>query len=142
MIWKKNNNKHHNNALLFPERLSALILYFDYFCLCFYNFEYVFTYIHLFKVNIWNTRKGCEISSKLTKIPERCQWRRSAVFIHNFEHISYLFLVFLLLTLSKYLFAVLGTEWISRAHYHKMCAKIFIWIFFSLCYDKLKWANQ
>ena len=29
------------------------------------------------------------------------QWRRSGVFITNFEHISYLFLVFLLLTLSK-----------------------------------------
>ena len=29
------------------------------------------------------------------------QWRHSGVFIVNFEHISYLVLVFLLLTLSK-----------------------------------------
>ena len=39
--------------------------------------------------------------SKITKTPERRQWRRSDVFIVNFEHISHLVLVFLLLTLSK-----------------------------------------
>ena len=39
---------------------------------------------------------------KLTiKTPERHQRRRSGVFIVNFEHISHLFLVFLLLTLNK-----------------------------------------
>ena len=32
--------------------------------------------------------------------PERRQWRRSCVFIVNFEYISHLVLVFLLLTLS------------------------------------------
>ena len=32
-------------------------------------------------------------------------WRRSDVFIVNFEHISHLFLAFLLLILSTYLFA-------------------------------------
>ena len=52
----------------------------------------------LFMVNNSNTRKRCEICSKLTmKTPER----RSTVFIVNFEHISHLFLVFLLLTLNK-----------------------------------------
>ena len=35
------------------------------------------------------------------KIPERRQRRRSGVFIVNFEHISHLFLVFLLFTLNK-----------------------------------------
>ena len=40
--------------------------------------------------------------SKLTiKTPERCHWRCSGVFIVNFEHISHLVLVFLLLTLSR-----------------------------------------
>ena len=54
--------------------------------------------ICLFKFNSRNTRKRCEICSKLTmKTPERRQWR----FIVNFEHISHLFLVFLLLTLNK-----------------------------------------
>ena len=46
--------------------------------------------IYLLKVNNKNTRKGSEICSKLTiKTPERCQWRRSGVFIINFEHISH-----------------------------------------------------
>ena len=49
-------------------------------------------------------RTRCEIWSKLTiKIPERRHWRRSEIFIVNFEHISHLVLVFLLLTLSIYL---------------------------------------
>ena len=36
----------------------------------------------------------------IIKTPERRKWRRSRVFIVNFEHISLLVLVFLLLTLS------------------------------------------
>ena len=49
-----------------------------------------------------NTRKRCEICSKLTiKTLEQRQRCRSGVFIVNFEHISHLFLVFLLLTLNK-----------------------------------------
>ena len=51
------------------------------------------------KVSNRNTRKRCGICSKLPiKIPER---RRSDLFIIYFEHISHLFLVFLLLTLNK-----------------------------------------
>ena len=58
--------------------------------------------IYLLKVNNRNTRARCEICSKLTiNTPERRQWRRSGVFIVNFEHISHLALVFLLLTLNK-----------------------------------------
>ena len=57
--------------------------------------------IYLPKVNNRNTRTRCEICSKLTiKISERRQWRRSGVFIVNFEYISHLALVFLLLTLN------------------------------------------
>ena len=70
----------------------------------------------MFKINNRNTRTRYEIRSKLTiKTPERRQWRRSSVFvvnferqwrrfdvfIVNFEHISHLVLVFLLLTLSS-----------------------------------------
>ena len=52
--------------------------------------------ISLFKVNHRNTRKRCEICSRLTiKTPERCHWRRTSVFIANFEHMSHPFLVFL-----------------------------------------------
>ena len=40
--------------------------------------------------------------SKLTiKTLEQRHWRRSGIFIANFEHISHLVLVFLLLTLSR-----------------------------------------
>ena len=49
-----------------------------------------------------NTKTRCEICSKLTiKTPERWYWRRSDVFIVNFEHISQIILVFLMLTLSR-----------------------------------------
>ena len=58
--------------------------------------------IYLFKVSSRNTRTRCEICLTLTiKTPELRHWRRSGVFIVNFKHISYLVLVFLLLTLSR-----------------------------------------
>ena len=58
----------------------------------------------MLKVNNGNTRTRCGICSKLTiKIPERRQWRRSGIFIVNFEHISHLVLGFLLLTLNMLL---------------------------------------
>ena len=53
----------------------------------------------MFKVNNRNIRRRCEIWSKLTiKTPERRYGCRSSVFIVNFEYISHLALVFLLLT--------------------------------------------
>ena len=56
----------------------------------------------MLKVNNRNTRTRCEICSDVTiKTTEQRQWRRSGVFIVNFEQISYLVLVFLLLTLSR-----------------------------------------
>ena len=57
---------------------------------------------YMFEVHNRNTRIWCEICLKLTiKTPERRQWRRSGVFIVNFEHILDLALVLLLLTLSR-----------------------------------------
>ena len=68
------------------------------------NFLNVTTFlagINLLKAHDTNTKKKCEIYSKLTiKMPERRHWRRFGVFIVSFEHISYLVLVFLLLTLN------------------------------------------
>ena len=56
------------------------------------------------KLTIETPRARYEICSKLTiKTPERHQWHRSGVFIVNFEHISHLALVFLLLTLNMQL---------------------------------------
>ena len=57
---------------------------------------------YVFKVNNRNTRTRCEICSKLTiKTPERRHWRRSGVFIVNFENVLHFVLVLLLLSLSK-----------------------------------------
>ena len=60
------------------------------------------TNIYMFKVNNRNTSKRCKICSKLTiKTPERRHWQRSDVFFFcNFEHNSYLFLLFFLPTLN------------------------------------------
>ena len=56
----------------------------------------------MLKVNNKNTRAWREICSKLTKkTPERGHWLRSGIFIANFEHMSHLVLVFLLLTFSR-----------------------------------------
>ena len=58
--------------------------------------------IYLLQVNNKNTQIRCEICSKLTiKTPKRRQRRRSGAFIVNFEHISQLVLVSLLLTLKR-----------------------------------------
>ena len=62
--------------------------------------EWIETFLNRFllKINNKNTRTRCEIRSKLTiKTLERRHWRRCGVFIVNFEHISQLVLVFLLL---------------------------------------------
>ena len=57
---------------------------------------------NVFKVNNRNTRRKCDICSKFTiKTPGRIHWRRSGVFTVNFEHISYLVLVFRFLTLNR-----------------------------------------
>ena len=48
--------------------------------------------IYLLKVNNGNNRTSCEICSKLTiKITERRHWRRSGIFIVNFEQFDTLF---------------------------------------------------
>ena len=60
--------------------------------------------IYLLKVNNTSTRTRCKIYSKLTiKTLEPRYWCGSRVFIVNFEHISQLVLVFLLLTLNMQL---------------------------------------
>ena len=60
----------------------------------------------LLKDNNRNTRKKCEICFKLTiKAPERRLWRLSVIFIVNFQHISHPFVLFLLSTLNKDMFA-------------------------------------
>ena len=61
------------------------------------------------KSTIKPLEEGVKICSKLTiKTPEQRQWRRSGVFNVKFEHIFRLPLVFLLFTLSMYLFPEMG----------------------------------
>ena len=66
------------------------------------HFQYNRAGNYMLKVKSRNTRTRCETCSKLTiKIPERRHWRRSRIFIVNFEHVSHLVLMFLLLTSSR-----------------------------------------
>ena len=66
------------------------------------NFNSQPVHNYMFKVNKRNTRKRCEICSKLTiKAPEQRHWRHFGVFTVNFEYISHLILVLSLLTLSR-----------------------------------------
>ena len=74
----------------FPWRVQALHQYPDV--------------IYLLKVNNRDTRTICEICSNITTdTPKKLQWRRSSVNIVNFEQISYIALMFSLLTLNKYI---------------------------------------
>ena len=66
--------------------------------------------------------KRCEACSKLTiKTVDQVQWRCFGIFIINFEHISHLFAVFLLLTVNMYIFSgIIFTSYQSfeKTHYH------------------------
>ena len=55
------------------------------------------------KLTIETLEQGVKyVQSKLAiKTPERWQWRRYCVFIVNFEHILHIFLVYLLLTVTR-----------------------------------------
>ena len=71
--------------------------------------------VYLLKVNNKSTRTRCERCLKLViKTLERRHWRRSGVFIVNFEHISHFVLVFQLLTLNMQL--PTGQNFISSKH--------------------------
>ena len=72
--------------------------------------------IFLFKVSNRNIGKRCEICSKLRiNTSEQSRWQRSDVFIVNFEHISHLILVLLLLTLNSYTFVRFETLFIRKS---------------------------
>ena len=71
----------------------------EHYCCKIYISSVPYINIYLFKVNNGRARKMYEIWSKLMSIKD--DFRRSDVFIVNFEEISYSVLVFLFLTLNK-----------------------------------------
>ena len=58
-------------------------------------------------------------------MPGQCQWHLSGVFIVNFEHISHLVLVFLLLTLSRSMPAEMSVLGLSKVTQFWQCLGIF-----------------
>ena len=89
--------------------------------------------IHLFKVNNRNTRRMCEICSKLKiKTPER-----RPAFILNFQQISHILLVFPLITLNKWLTA--GRKPFQR-RITKATSQQRCWRYYQILYCKL-WDN-
>ena len=99
--WKKNvwNNTDRHFAVKCIKRLEIFLLILvktsEQNCtlinnklLLLYHQSNFQTNIYYFKVNKRNSRKRCEICSKLTiKTLEQGQWRHSDVFIVNFEYI-------------------------------------------------------
>ena len=104
-------SNHNGVELTFLWTLGVKGLNFGFSAICGRN---------MFKVNNRNTGTRCEICSKLTiKTPERRQRQRSGVFTVNFEHISHLVLVFLLISSSRQmpagpLFDLLSTQFIPE----------------------------
>ena len=96
------------------------------------NTRPVFTYSKL------NTRTRCKICSKLTiKTPERRHWRRSSVFIVNFEDISHLVLVLLLATLNMEFPEGKGLELVSLPCFvHDFWRKVFL-LLYSINWTKI-----
>ena len=70
------------------------------YILCNVNILIIVTWLVILKANNRNTRTRCKIYSKLTI-------RTHGIYIVNFEHISHLAIVFLLLTLNTLLPAVI-----------------------------------
>ena len=105
----------------------------------------------MFKGNNRSIKKRCEICSKLTiKTPRRRQRRRIGVFIDNFEHISYIFLLFLLLTLNKINVTLIIYDWILRskkqrwfflAHYKYYWSKFWIKLSLPITYATWIWLK-
>ena len=93
--------------------------------------RYIPTGTYLLKFNYRNTRTRYEICSKLTiKISKRRR-RRSGIFIVDFEHISHLVLMFLLLALMN--FFLEGIQLIIRVFHEEL------WNIFS---RSIKWPNK
>ena len=90
-------------SYFFMDFLSLKADFIDCRLLITYVLKAQLTISELFKVNNKSTRTSCELCSKLaTKASGRCHCSRSDLFIFNFEHFSWVVLMFLLLIVNKY----------------------------------------
>ena len=96
-ISSSNADIHRLSKVLMKRRETIFLM-----CCHFFYYPDLSAGIYLFKINNRNTRAICEICLQLTiKTPERRHWRRSGFFFFNFEQISHIVLLFLMLTLNK-----------------------------------------
>ena len=107
-------------------KVSALCFYV-FAALCGRNLKLIFpNSIYLFKAKNRNTKERREIYSKLMiDTPERRQWRHLGVLLVNSEHISHLFLEFLVLTLNKYILPVLTANFVLVKDFSANFSNIF-----------------
>ena len=103
--------------------------------------------IYLFKVNNRNTRKRCEISSKLTiKTPER-QYRRSGVFTVKFDIFQTFFYCFYWWVWTCIMFAGLRYKALKLPtwqwyHLGSTTFQLFIWPFLFFCHISLWYLSD
>ena len=106
-----------------------------------YTVEFCLSRNQTQKVNNSNTTTRCEICPKLTiKVPERRKWRRSGIFIANFEHISHLALVFLLLTLNMWKKFACSPTWQVNIYFVENQYSLVESLVLLVC-DKLFWLT-
>ena len=105
-------------------------------------FHDVFTYFTRYcRVPIcWFWAGKCLLGAHVTNlIYPRAEWRhRSTVFIFNFEHISHLVLVLLLLILSMYLIAGFDTSYFNRFQI-KMNSSFIVYSFLERNYKEVEY---
>ena len=89
--------------------------------------EKILFWATLFDFFFWSTRVRCVNCSRLRmKTVERCQWRRSSVFIVNCEHISNVILIveFEQANVCWVHFAGFKHFWRQDRVYHALCCRV------------------
>ena len=90
-------------------------------------------------VNDRNARKRCDIYSELIiKTPEQSYWCRFGVLIVIFEHISHLFLVFLLLTFDSQNIVGFPKKLLISTDLPKLLSKLHLHSFYQMVQYKHK----
>ena len=91
-----------------------------------------------------NTSERCRICSKLTIMkPEWRHWRHSDIFILIFKHLSHVYLAFLLLTLNKFKWVLMGASHLKilrklKVKVHFVNSSLQMWITTQLPFTRSK----